>query len=78
MLIVMVLVPVAPWTTVTVVGFAVMTATMGVMAPFVGYTPKPIMGMPSIETGVLGGIIIGDLLNLVPAAFGGWLAEKRK
>ena len=26
----------------------------------------------------MGGIIIGDLLNLVPAAFGGWLAEKRK
>ncbi|MGZ8491090.1 MAG: PTS transporter subunit EIIC, partial [Gemmatirosa sp.] len=44
-----------------VVGYAVMTATMGVMAPFVGYTPKPIMGMPSIETGVLGGIIIGGI-----------------
>ncbi|MDF1503676.1 PTS glucose transporter subunit IIBC, partial [Roseisolibacter sp. H3M3-2] len=44
-----------------VVGFAVMTATMGVMAPFVGYEPKPIMGMPSIETGVLGGIIVGAL-----------------
>ena len=44
-----------------VVGFAVMTATMGVMAPFVGYVPKPIMGMPSIETGVLGGIIIGAI-----------------
>ena len=44
-----------------VVGYAVMTATMGVMAPFVGYTPKPIMGMPSIETGVLGGIIVGSL-----------------
>lgn len=26
----------------------------------------------------MGGIIIGDLLNLVPAAFGGWFAEKRK
>jgi hypothetical protein len=25
----------------------------------------------------MGGIIIGDLLNLVPAAFGGWLAERR-
>jgi glucose PTS system EIICB or EIICBA component len=42
-----------------VVGFAVMIATMGVMAPFVGYEPKPIMGMPSIETGVFGGILIG-------------------
>lgn len=26
----------------------------------------------------MGGIIIGDLLNLIPAAFGGWLAEKRQ
>jgi putative membrane protein (TIGR04086 family) len=26
----------------------------------------------------MGGIIVGDLLNLIPAAFGGWLAEKRK
>lgn len=42
-----------------VVGFAVMTATLGVIAPFVGYEPKQIMGMPSIETGVFGGIIIG-------------------
>jgi len=42
-----------------VVGFAVMLATMGVMAPFVGYEPRPIMGIPSIETGVFGGILIG-------------------
>jgi PTS system glucose-specific IIC component len=42
-----------------VVGFAVMIATMGVMAPLVGYEPKPIMGIPSIETGVFGGILIG-------------------
>lgn len=42
-----------------VVGFAVMLATMGVMAPLVGYEPKPIMGIPSIETGVFGGIVIG-------------------
>jgi glucose PTS system EIICB or EIICBA component len=42
-----------------VVGFAVMVATMGVMAPLVGYEPKPIMGIPSIETGVFGGILIG-------------------
>ena len=26
----------------------------------------------------MGGIVIGDLLNLVPAAFGGWFAERRK
>jgi len=42
-----------------VVGFAVMIATMGVMAPLVGYEPRPIMGIPSIETGVFGGILIG-------------------
>jgi hypothetical protein len=24
----------------------------------------------------MGGIVIGDLLNLIPAAFGGWLAER--
>src|ERR671932_584634 len=40
-------------------GFAVMLATMGVMAPLVGYGPKPIIGIPSIETGVFGGILIG-------------------
>src|ERR687896_671736 len=38
-----------------VVGFAVMVATMGMMAPIVGYDPKPIMGIPSIETGVFAG-----------------------
>lgn len=42
-----------------VVGFAVMIATMGVMAPLVGYEPRPIMGIPSIETGMFGGIVIG-------------------
>ena len=48
-----------------VVGFAVMTATLGVMAPIVGYEPKPIMGMPSIETGVLGGIIVGSIAAML-------------
>src|SRR5687767_8816141 len=42
-----------------VVGYAVLLATMGVMAPILGYEPKPIMGIPSIETGVFGGILIG-------------------
>ncbi|HYD53988.1 MAG TPA: PTS glucose transporter subunit IIBC [Gemmatimonadaceae bacterium] len=42
-----------------VVGFAVMLATMGVMAPLLNYEPKTIMGIPSIETGVFGGILIG-------------------
>ncbi|WP_434479632.1 PTS glucose transporter subunit IIBC [Gemmatimonas sp.] len=48
-----------------VVGFAVMIATMGVMAPLVGYEPKQIMGMPSIETGVFGGILIGTIAALL-------------
>ncbi|CAA9347906.1 MAG: PTS system, glucose-specific IIC component / PTS system, glucose-specific IIB component [uncultured Gemmatimonadetes bacterium] len=42
-----------------VVGFAVMLATMGVMAPLLEYDPKQIMGIASIETGVFGGILIG-------------------
>jgi PTS system glucose-specific IIC component len=42
-----------------VVGFAVMLATMGAVAPLVGIEPKPILGFPSIETGVFGGILIG-------------------
>ncbi len=48
-----------------VVGFAVMIATMGVMAPLVGYEPRPIMGIPSIETGVFGGILIGAVAALL-------------
>jgi PTS system glucose-specific IIC component len=48
-----------------VVGFAVMVATMGVMAPLVGYEPRPIMGIPSIETGVFGGILIGTVAALL-------------
>jgi glucose PTS system EIICB or EIICBA component len=48
-----------------VVGFAVMVATMGVMAPLVGYEPRPIMGIPSIETGVFGGILIGGVAALL-------------
>lgn len=43
----------------SVVGFAVMLATMGVMATLLGYEPKQIMGIASIETGVFGGILIG-------------------
>jgi len=48
-----------------VVGFAVMLATMGVMAPLVGYEPRPIMGLPSIETGVFGGILIGAVAAIL-------------
>ncbi|HJU69051.1 MAG TPA: PTS glucose transporter subunit IIBC [Gemmatimonadaceae bacterium] len=48
-----------------VVGFAVMVATMGVMAPLVGYEPRPIMGIASIETGVFGGILIGAVAAML-------------
>jgi PTS system glucose-specific IIC component len=48
-----------------VVGFAVMVATMGVMAPLVGYEPRPIIGIPSIETGVFGGILIGAIAAIL-------------
>jgi PTS system glucose-specific IIC component len=48
-----------------VVGFAVMLATMGVMAPLLGYEPKTIMGIPSIETGVFGGILIGAVAAIL-------------
>ncbi|HEV7706310.1 MAG TPA: PTS glucose transporter subunit IIBC [Gemmatimonadaceae bacterium] len=48
-----------------VVGFAVMLATMGVMAPLLHYDPKTIMGIPSIETGVFGGILIGAVAAIL-------------
>ncbi len=48
-----------------VVGYAVMLATMGVMAPLLGHTTTPIMGIPSIETGVFGGILIGALAAIL-------------
>jgi PTS system glucose-specific IIC component len=44
-----------------VVGYAVLLATMGVMAALFGYEPKAIMGINSIETGVFGGIVVGSL-----------------
>lgn len=43
------------------VGFVVMLATMGVMAPVMGVEPVMVMGMKSMETGVFGGIIIGGV-----------------
>ena len=41
------------------VGYAVMVATMGVMAVYYGYPTSNVMGMQSIDTGVLGGILVG-------------------
>ena len=51
-----------------VVGYAVLLATMGVMAQLFGYEPKAIMGIQSIETGVFGGILVGSIA--------GWLLNK--
>jgi glucose PTS system EIICB or EIICBA component len=41
------------------VGYVVFLATMGVFAKLLGVEPKSIMGIPSIETGVFGGIVVG-------------------
>src|SRR5687768_11766823 len=48
-----------------VIGYAVMLATMGVMAPLLGYEPRTIMGIASIDTGVFGGILIGAAAGIV-------------
>jgi len=41
------------------VGWVVFLATMGIFAKLLGIETKEIMGIPSIETGVFGGIIVG-------------------
>jgi PTS system glucose-specific IIC component len=41
------------------VGFVVFLSTLGVCAKLLGVKPEPIMGIPSIDTGVFGGIIVG-------------------
>src|SRR6185503_7440947 len=41
------------------VGYVVFLAAMGICAKLHGIETKPIMGIPSIETGVFGGIIAG-------------------
>jgi glucose PTS system EIICB or EIICBA component len=51
-----------------VVGYAVLLATMGVMATLFGSKPTAIMGIQSIETGVFGGILVGSIA--------GWLFNK--
>src|SRR3982751_3873155 len=40
-------------------GYVIFLAAMGVCAKLRGIEVKPIMGIPSIETGVFGGIIVG-------------------
>lgn len=47
-----------------VVGYLVMVATLGVMAAVLELPPefvKPVVGIPSIDTGVFGGILIGGV-----------------
>jgi len=44
-----------------VVGYAVLQAALGVFAVILGIETKTIMGIKSIETGVLGGILIGAI-----------------
>nr|WP_086940829.1 glucose-specific PTS transporter subunit IIBC [Thaumasiovibrio occultus] len=44
-----------------VVGFAILLATMGVMAQLRGLETEAVMGIESINTGVFGGIIIGGI-----------------
>jgi len=43
------------------IGYLVMTVTLGVMATLLGIKPAMIMGLPSIQTGVFGGILAGGL-----------------
>ncbi len=43
------------------IGYLVMTATLGVIAKAEGLEPDTIMGIPSIQTGVFGGILAGGL-----------------
>jgi len=43
------------------VGFLVMNATLGVMAGIFKVTPAVVMGIPSMDTGVFGGILAGGL-----------------
>ncbi|TDN70140.1 phosphotransferase system EIIC protein [Paraburkholderia sp. BL10I2N1] len=43
------------------IGYLVMTATLGVIAKVEGIEPDTIMGIPSIQTGVFGGILAGGL-----------------
>ncbi|BEV73572.1 MULTISPECIES: PTS transporter subunit EIIC [unclassified Paludibacterium] len=44
-----------------IVGYAVLVATMGIMAPILGVKTVMVFGMPSMDTGVFGGILSGIL-----------------
>lgn len=47
------------------VGFAILTATMGVMAKLHGIETASVIGIPTINTGVFGGIIIGAIASVL-------------
>nr|WP_295129873.1 PTS glucose transporter subunit IIBC [uncultured Roseateles sp.] len=47
------------------IGFLVMTVTLGVMAGILGIKPDMIMGQPSIQTGVFGGILAGGMAAMM-------------
>ncbi|KLV07267.1 PTS glucose-specific subunit IIBC [Photobacterium aquae] len=47
------------------VGFAILTATMGVMAKLHGIETATVIGIPTINTGVFGGIIIGAIAAML-------------
>lgn len=47
------------------VGFAILTATMGVMAKLHGIETATVIGIPTINTGVFGGIIIGAIASVM-------------
>ena len=47
------------------VAYVVMIATMGVMGGVMGVKLTPIMGVPSIETGVFGGILAGAMAGFL-------------
>ena len=47
------------------IGYVVMLATMGVMAASFGQTPVTVMGIPTMQTGVFGGVLAGGLAALM-------------
>ena len=47
------------------VGYVVLLAAMGTFATMLGLETKPLMGIPSIETGVFGGIVAGFIAAAV-------------
>lgn len=51
------------------VGFAILTATMGVMAKFHGIETTTVIGIPTLNTGVFGGIIIGAIASVMYRRF---------